>query len=84
MRPPRTVLALGLAGLCTAGLGGGVLSAHAEIRTFEVTLGTVERFTVTVDVPAGQGAMAAILGIEDAGDIIEDLKGALAAARSGA
>ena len=51
MRPPRTVLALGLAGLCTAGLGGGVLTAQAVVRTFDVTLSDGRVLQVTVDVP---------------------------------
>ena len=50
MRPPRTVLALGLAGLCTAGLGGGVLPASAVVRTFDVTLADGRVLQVTVDV----------------------------------
>jgi len=53
MRPPRTVLAVGLAGLCTAGLGGGVVAAHAEIRTFEVTMAGGEVFSVTLDLAPG-------------------------------
>jgi hypothetical protein len=45
------LVAVGLAGLTTAGLGGGVLSAHAEPRTFEVTLADGRVLTVEVDVP---------------------------------
>ncbi len=51
MNRRRTALALGLAGLATAGLGGSVLSAHADVRTFEVTLDDGRTVVVTVDVP---------------------------------
>ncbi len=50
---PRTALAVGLAGLCTAALGGGVLSAEADLRTFQLTLADGRIVTQTVDVPAG-------------------------------
>jgi len=47
---PRTALALGLAGLATAGLGS-VFPAGAEVRTFELTLTDGRVLTVSVDVP---------------------------------
>jgi murein DD-endopeptidase MepM/ murein hydrolase activator NlpD len=50
---PRTAFALGLAGLATAGLGGSVLPADAEVRTFELTLVDGKVVTVSVDVPPG-------------------------------
>ncbi len=47
----RTVLAVGLAGLATAGLGTAVLPAGAQLRSFEITLtdGTVVERTLEVD-----------------------------------
>ena len=48
---PRTALALGLAGLATAGLGA-ILPAGAEVRTFELTLNDGSVVMVSVDVPA--------------------------------
>ncbi|HEX8120592.1 MAG TPA: lytic murein transglycosylase [Solirubrobacteraceae bacterium] len=48
---PRTWLPVLLAGLCTAVLGGGVLTAHAVLRTFEVTLSSGQVVVQTVDVP---------------------------------
>jgi transglycosylase-like protein with SLT domain/peptidase M23-like protein len=48
---PRTWLPVLLAGLCTAVLGGGVLTAHAVLRTFEVTLADGQVVVQTVDVP---------------------------------
>jgi murein DD-endopeptidase MepM/ murein hydrolase activator NlpD len=50
---PRTALALGLAGLATAGLGIVAPSAGAEVRTFEITLIDGKVVTVTVDVAPG-------------------------------
>jgi murein DD-endopeptidase MepM/ murein hydrolase activator NlpD len=47
----RTTLALGLAGLATAGLGGAVLPAGAEMRTFELTFLDGKVVTLSVDVP---------------------------------
>ncbi|HEX2087508.1 MAG TPA: lytic murein transglycosylase [Solirubrobacteraceae bacterium] len=49
----RSLLGLGLAGICTAALGGGVLAAHAEVRAFEVTLADGRVLLLTVDVPPG-------------------------------
>jgi murein DD-endopeptidase MepM/ murein hydrolase activator NlpD len=49
----RPVLALFLASLLTALLGGGLLSAHADLRTFEVTLADGRVVVQTVDVPPG-------------------------------
>ena len=50
---PRMAFALGLAGLATAGLGGSVLPADAEVRTFELTLRDGKIVTVSIDVPPG-------------------------------
>jgi hypothetical protein len=49
----RTAFALGLAGLATAGLGGSVLPADAEVRTFELTLRDGKVVTVSLDVKPG-------------------------------
>jgi murein DD-endopeptidase MepM/ murein hydrolase activator NlpD len=49
----RSVLALSLASLITALLGSSLLSAHAELRTFEVTLMDGRVVVQTVDVPPG-------------------------------
>ena len=49
----RTAFALGLAGLATAGLGGSVLPADAEVRTFELTLRDGKIVTVSLDVKPG-------------------------------
>jgi len=53
IRRPRTALALGLAGLATAGLGSSVLPADAEVRTFELKLVDGRVLTVSVDVEPG-------------------------------
>jgi hypothetical protein len=50
---PRTALALGLAGLATAGLGSAVLPAGAELRSFRLTLADGNVVTVNVDVAPG-------------------------------
>jgi hypothetical protein len=50
---PRIALALVLAGLATAALGGSVLSAHADVRSFEVTLSDGRVVVQTLEVPAG-------------------------------
>ncbi|HEV3001815.1 MAG TPA: lytic transglycosylase domain-containing protein, partial [Solirubrobacteraceae bacterium] len=47
----RTALAAGLASVCTAALGGSVLSAHADVRTFSITLSDGRVLELTVDVP---------------------------------
>jgi hypothetical protein len=48
---PRTAIALGLAGLATAGLGS-TLPADAKVRTFELTLNDGRVITVSVDAAA--------------------------------
>ncbi|HEX2126470.1 MAG TPA: hypothetical protein VHF45_07930, partial [Thermoleophilaceae bacterium] len=50
---PRSLLGVALAALCTAVLGGGVLTAQAELRAFHVTLADGRVLTLTVDVPPG-------------------------------
>ncbi|HWT94105.1 MAG TPA: lytic murein transglycosylase [Solirubrobacteraceae bacterium] len=50
---PRTALALGLAGLATAGLGVTAGDAAAAVRTFELTLANGKSLTVSVDVAPG-------------------------------
>jgi len=49
----KLLIALTTAGVATAALGGGVLPASAEQRTFQITLATGQVMTVTVDVPPG-------------------------------
>ncbi len=50
---PRVAVALGVAGLATAGFGASVLSADAATRTFLVTVADGRALSITVEVPEG-------------------------------
>jgi len=66
VRRRRLTVALGIAGLATAALGGGVLSADAVPRTFELTLADGRVLTLTVDAPASADVWSlAFPGVEE-------------------
>src|SRR5437868_4245944 len=67
---PRVAAALGVAGLATAGLGAGVLGAHAEVRTFQLSLRDGSVQTVSVDIPAGTDPWTVSWPGIDSGDIV--------------
>jgi murein DD-endopeptidase MepM/ murein hydrolase activator NlpD len=71
MNTRKLAAALAAAGVATVGLGATVKPAEAVPRTFQVTLLTGAKITITVDLPPGQSPTPGSLGIPGVASITE-------------